>query len=677
MGIRSALTVGIALPLSAAMVLVGMQVMNIPLHQMSVTGLIISLGLLIDNAIVVVEDYKLRRGRGAAINQAISAAIKHLFIPLGASTATTVFAFMPIALAPGGVGDFTGTLGVTVALSVISSFILAMTVVPAFAGYLDNKWPSSAGGRWWQSGFSSAALTAKYRKSLITVISNPALGIGIACVLPVLGFSLAHTLTQQFFPAVDRNQFQVQLSLPAQTSIWETQQATVRADKILRSNDDVTDTFWSIGKGAPRVYYNVVSLNERVPSFAAAWVNTTSPEATGRILGDIQNQLSIALPDAEVLATPFEQGPPSESPIEIRIIGPDLGVLSREALKLRAVLAGMQNITYAMASLSTAEPKLTFTPKETAAAATGITTGDLARKINSALMGDIAGTVLENNTEIKVRVKFADQDRDQMSDLNSLPILTNANSGIPLSELGDWKLIPTASSIDRRQGERLSAVKGYITPFSLPGSVLADFLQKLDEQNYTPPQGYRLQVGGEAENSAESINGIVQVFVFFVLAMIGIIILSLNSFRYAGMIGFVAILSFGLALLGVRIFGYPFGYMALIGSLGMMGLAINGAIIVVSALKADPRSQTGDSAGIAEVVIDASRHIISTTFTTIGGFVPLIVNGGEFWPPLATAIAGGVVGSAVIALYMVPSIFAIIRRSDRQSDSPFRPASSG
>ena len=122
MGVRSALTVGIALPLSAAMVLIGMMYLDIPLHQMSVTGLIISLGLLIDNAIVVVEDYKLKRQHGASVGEAIDRSIKHLWVPLGASTATTVFAFMPIALAPGGVGDFTGTLGVTVALSVASSF---------------------------------------------------------------------------------------------------------------------------------------------------------------------------------------------------------------------------------------------------------------------------------------------------------------------------------------------------------------------------------------------------------------------------------------------------------------------------------------------------------------------------------------------------------------------------
>ncbi|MEM9624242.1 MAG: efflux RND transporter permease subunit, partial [Pseudomonadota bacterium] len=220
MGVRSALTVGVALPLSAAMVLLGMQFLNVPLHQMSVTGLIISLGLLIDNAIVVVEDYKLRRRAGTRISLSIEKAVRHLLIPLGASTATTVFAFMPIALAPGGVGDFTGTIGVTVALSVASSFFLAMTVVPSIAGFLENRWPTREGHRWWQAGFSHPKLTQAYRASIMTALRKPVFGIGVACILPLIGFALAPTLTQQFFPPVDRNQFQVQLSLPPHASIF-------------------------------------------------------------------------------------------------------------------------------------------------------------------------------------------------------------------------------------------------------------------------------------------------------------------------------------------------------------------------------------------------------------------------------------------------------------------------
>ena len=662
MGLRSALTVGVALPLSGSMVLAGMMYLQIPLHQMSVTGLIISLGLLIDNAIVVVEDYKLKRKRGAQISTAIEQSIQHLWVPLGASTATTVFAFMPIALAPGGVGDFTGTLGVTVALSVASSFLLAMTVIPAFAGYLENRWPSRGGGRWWQQGFSNPSLAAAYRRTLQVAINRPIIGIGAALIMPFIGFALAPTLTNQFFPAVDRNQFQVQIALPSQASIWETRDSVVRANEVLRSYPNVTDTFWTIGEGAPRVYYNVVSLNERVPSFASGWVNTTSAVDTEKVLKTLQDDLSRALPEAEVLAIPFEQGPPTNAPIELRIIGPDLNVLGREAQTLRALVSALPKVTFVRATLSTAEPKLAFAPRENAAAAGGLSTGELAQNINALLSGQAAGTVLEGNRQIPVRVQLADRYRNDMADLTTLPMLANNRDGIPLQELGEWQLQPTASAIDRRQGERLSTVQAFLQPFTLPDTVMQDIRATLAEKGYQPPPGYRLSVGGVAEESAESMGNIVSVFVFFALAMTAVVILSLNSFRQAGLIGLVAILSFGLALLGLRIFGYPFGYMALIGALGMMGLAINGAIIVLSALKASPEASSGETEAVVNVVMDASRHIISTTLTTIGGFIPLIVNGGKFWPPLATAIAGGVAGSAIIALYLIPASYAAIQR---------------
>ena len=675
MGVRSALTVGIALPLSAAMVLIGMMYLDIPLHQMSVTGLIISLGLLIDNAIVVVEDYKLKRQRGASVGEAIDRSIKHLWIPLGASTATTVFAFMPIALAPGGVGDFTGTLGVTVALSVASSFFLAMTVIPAFAGYIEERWPSRGGGRWWQQGFSNPGLSQWYRKTIQVAVARPMIGIGVALVMPIVGFALSPTLTNQFFPAVDRNQFQIQISLPSQASIWETRDSVFRADNILRSYPNVTDTFWTIGEGAPRVYYNVVSLNERVPSFAAGWVNTTSAEDTEKVLKTLQDDLSLALPEAEVLAIPFEQGPPTNAPIELRIIGPDLAVLRTEAQRLRAIVAGIPKVTFVRATLSTAEPKLAFAPRENTAAASGISTGQLAQNINALLSGQNAGSILEGNRQIPVRVQLADRYRNDMADLTTLPMLTMGGDGIPLEELGEWQLQPTASAIDRRQGERLSTVQAFLQPFTLPDSVMGDIQKALAQQDYEPPPGYRLSVGGVAEESAESIGSIVSVFVFFALAMTAVVILSLNSFRQAGLIGVVAILSFGLALLGLRIFSYPFGYMALIGALGMMGLAINGAIIVLSALKASEVASTGDTEAVVDVVVDASRHIVSTTLTTIGGFVPLIVNGGKFWPPLATAIAGGVAGSAIIALYFIPASYTAIQRKQRRKLATRQPVS--
>lgn len=663
MGARSALTVGIALPLSGAMVLSGMQFLDIPLHQMSVTGLIISLGLLIDNAIVVVEEFKLRRRRGDSIAAAIDHAVRHLVVPLAASTATTVFAFMPIALAPGGVGDFTGTIGVTVALAVASSFLLAMTVVPAVAGFIEDRWPTGDGQRWWQTGFRHAGMARRYREIVLFTLKQPAAGIALGCLLPLIGFGLAHTLTNQFFPPVDRNQFQVQLELPSHASINETEAAIQTADAILRANPGVVDTFWSIGKSTPRVFYNVISLNERVTSFAGAWVNTTSAETTQRILPELQAQLAEALPHAQVLAIPFEQGPPTAAPIEIRVLGSDLAVLRERGEELRRILSRVPDVTYTRATLSRTEPKLAFTPNENAAAIVGLTTGELARHLNASLSGEMAGTVQEANAEIGVRVRLGDEYRNNVAALTTLPMVTLAGRSVPLDQLGSWQMVPTAASIERFQGQRVNTVHGFITPFTLPSGVLKEFNRRLEQEGFALPAGYALQIGGEAEESGQAMGKILSIFAFFALAMIIVVILSLNSFSQALLIGFVALLSFGLALFGVRLFGYPFGYMALIGSLGMMGLAINGAIIVLSALKASTEALDGDLEETADVVVDATRHIVSTTATTIGGFVPLIVAGGTFWPPLATAIAGGVAGSAIIALFTVPAVFAWLHRA--------------
>ena len=309
-------------------------------------------------------------------------------------------------------------------------------------------------------------------------------------------------------------------------------------------------------------------------------------------------------------------------------------MLRKEAQTLRALIAGVPKVTFVRATLSTAEPKLAFSPRENAAAASGISTGELAMSINALLSGQTAGMVLEGNRQIPVRVQLADRFRDDIADLTTLPLLANNRNGVPLQELGEWRLQPTASAIDRRQGERLSTVQAFLQPFTLPDTVMRDIRKVLEDTGYQPPPGYRLSIGGVAEESAESMGNIVSVFIFFALAMTAVVILSLNSFRQAGLIGTVAILSFGLALLGLRIFDYPFGYMALIGALGMMGLAINGAIIVLSALKASAATNEGDTEAVVSVVMDASRHIVSTTLTTIGGFVPLIVNGGKFWPPV-------------------------------------------
>lgn len=672
MGIRSAIIVGAALPLTMAMVLTGLSVMDIPLHQMSVTGLIIALGLLIDNAIVVVEEFKLNRRRGADVANAISHSTRHLFVPLLASTATTAFAFMPIATTPGGVGDFTGTLAVSVVLSVSSSFFLAMTVIPALAGFIDRRFPPSRAraGSWWVNGYSNARLTTLYRRSIRWALEKPRYGVGVSLVLPLLGFLLSATLTNSFFPPVDRNQFQVQLNMPETASLAETREAVAYLRAQVDAVPEVVSSQWFIGEGSPEVYYNMMNNADGLASYANGFVTTRHVDDPRQILEGLQRKLMQEFPEAQVMALPFEQGPPFQAPIEVRVIGPDLVTLKQLGEELRLILSQTELVTYTTATLSRTVPQISVYPNENMANMLGLSNSDLPNQLNGALSGFSAGSVMEGATEVPVRVRLNDRIRASLDEITTAPVMASGSEGgyggIPLEQVASVNLEPSPNRIDRYQGERINTVQGFLLPYAFPSVAVNDFRERLAASDITLPKGYRISFGGEEEQRGEAVGNMIATFFMYLWLMVAVIVLSLNSFRYASIIGLVGLLSVGLAFFGVWLGGHPMGYTAIIGTLGLIGLAINGAIIVLSALKANEEARGGDIDTSADIVVDATRHIVSTTVTTIGGFLPLILFGGHFWPPFAMAIAGGVTGSAILALYMVPAMFSFYARRDAQ-----------
>ena len=210
----------------------------------------------------------------------------------------------------------------------------------------------------------------------------------------------------------------------------------------------------------------------------------------------------------------------------------------------------------------------------------------------------------------------------------------------------------------------MNIVQAFVEPFSLPGEALAGFRRHLAQSEFLLPAGYRLRYGGETEGGGEARADLISVFLPLMVLMVSTVVLAFNSFRYAAVIGLVAVLSIGGALLTLWIFKLPMGFMAVIGTIGLIGLAINDSIVVLSALQADSRAREADDSAICGVVVGASRHIIATTLTTIGGFLPFILWGGTFWPPLAIAVAGGMIGATLLALFFVAPMFVVTARRD-------------
>lgn len=671
MGWRSALIISLALPLSSLMVLAGMQLLGIPMHQMSVTGLIIALGLLIDNAIVMVDEVRHQLHAGLSPPRAIERSVRHLIVPLSGSTVTTALAFAPIALMPGSVGEFVGTIALSVILALFSSLFLALTVIPALTGLLSDASSPTAGRpqrSWWQVGVFDDRLTRAYSWLLGRLLVRPVWGVALAVVLPIGGFISATQLIEQFFPPTGRDMFQIELELPTYASLRQTEQAAKRARDLMIGNPQVRDVHWFMGKSAPSFYYNLISDQQDAAYYTQGIVQLESPDGASELIHRLQQELDDAFPEARVLVRQLEQGPPFDAPIELRLYGPDVELLAEMGDQARALLSAASDVVHTDADLTETLPKLSITIDEEEARLAGLDNAAIAHQLDTTLEGAVGGSLLEAAEELPIRVRLADASRGDLVQIASLELLpTHLPSGsprqlIPISALGQVELAPEQAVIARRNGRRVNVVRGYITAGVLPGKVLADFRQRL-ATDFDLPAGYEMEFGGEYAERNDAVGSLSSSLGILVVVMVATLVLSFGSFRLAAIIAVVAALSGGLGLGSLWLFGFPFGFMAIIGTMGLIGVAINDSIVVLAAIREDGQASNGNRNAIRDVVVRSSRHIFATTLTTVSGFLPLIIEGGGFWPPLAITIGGGVIGATLLALVFVPSAYLLAGRA--------------
>ena len=667
LGVRAALVVAGVIPLTGLLSLFVLGSLGVPIHQMSVTGLIVALGLLVDGAIVMTDEVRQRLARGLARAEAVAGSVRRLAVPLLASTATTVLAFMPMALLPGPAGDFVGSIALAVIVMLIVAFVLALGMTSALAGWLV---PDRGGsGRFWDSGLAAGPLAKPFAASIDLALKHRGAGIAFALVLPLAGFLAFPSLTAQFFPGVERDQFYVQLDLADGASLDATAAAARAAGAVLKARDGIERVHWVVGENAPAFYYNMVTDRDGTARFAEALVTTASPEATAAAVPAVQRALDLALPNARVLVRDLVQGPPVGAPVELRLQGPDLDALKDAGETVRGAMAGIATITHATTTLAGGAPKLVFDLDEDKVTRSGLDLGAVAGQLAAALEGAVGGSLIEGTETMPVRVRLDDEGRGTIGAGRGLDVVApgggEAWPGVPLAALGTARIVPAEGAIPRLDGERINAVRGYTAYGILPEEALAEVRARLDAIGFAPPPGVRLGLGGDSDARGETVDNLLGTVGLVVTLTLATIVLTFNSFRLSLIAVLVMGLSFGLSFLALAVFGYPFGIQALIGSIGSIGVSVNAAIIVMTALQEDEAAMAGDSGAMRDVVVRASRHIVSTTLTTFAGFLPLILAGGGFWPPFAMAIAGGVLLSIVLSFYFTPPMFALLLR--RQS----------
>ncbi|NJO20442.1 MAG: efflux RND transporter permease subunit, partial [Spirulinaceae cyanobacterium RM2_2_10] len=528
-------------------------------------------------------------------------------------------------------------------------------------------------GAWWHDGFSSPQLGRIYRWTLERLTARPLLGVALTLLIPLLGFIMAGQLEEQFFPQVARDQFQIEIEFASQTAIAQTEAEVQRARQLILQHENVADVHWFAGESAPKFYYNFVGARENQAHYAQAMVQLNSEKGVRDLVRELQTELDAAFPQARLLVHQLQQGPPYEAPVEMRIYGPNLSELRRLGMEVRELLTTIPDVTHVRDDLTEVQPKLGLTVDAEQAQQAGLDNTAIAQQLDAYLEGVIGGSILEATENLPVRVRLQATERadlDAIAALDLRPQSAGDRDFRSTAALGEFSLESELANVARRHQQRVNTVQAFITAGVLPSQVLAALEERLAATNFELPPGYWFEFGGEQAERSQAVGNLALYVPLLVLVMMTALVLSLGSFRQAGIVGVVAISSVGMALFSLWAFGSLLGFMAIVGTMGLVGIAINGSIIVLAAFNEDPQARQGDRRAVVTVVIKATRHVLTTTLTTIVGFVPLLASGDPFWQPLAIAIAGGVGGSPILALYFTPAAYLLLMQRRPQSSAP-------
>jgi multidrug efflux pump len=653
LGWRSAVIVALSLPLTMLFSLACMRMTDLPIHQMSVTGLIVALGIMVDNAIVVADTVMRYRRDGYSATAAATKALRHLWVPLLGSTLTTILTFMPVVLMPGPAGEFIGPLARAVIFSLIGSWVISLFIIAPVAG----KWLSNTQA----SGVGAPRLNSWFRSSLSWVLLRPRRMMLVACILPVLGFITVQTLPEQFFPPSDRDMINLEIYLPAGSSIEHTRLATAQVSEVINRHPEVASLHWFIGRSALSFYYNLTNTKDGASNYAQSMMTMVDFTQANRLIAVLQRELDETFPDYQIIVQRLSQGPPANAPVELRLYGSSLPRLKSMGDELRRIALETEGVIHVQDSLGQAVPKVWLDIDESEAQRSQIGLKDISSLLAASIDGVVSSSMLDGTQQLPVRVSGAGVKETSIEKLMAFPLALPSGPR-PLSALANVELRPAQAKISRRDGLRANMVGIFIRDDVLPSEVLVSIKARLAAENFEVPTGYTLEIGGESESRNEAVGNLMGSVGIILVLLIVTVVMAFDSFRLSALVFAVAFQSAGMGMLSLWLGQYPFGFTAIIGLMGLMGLAVNAAIVILTELKASALAMAGDKAEIVSIVSVCTKHISSTTITTVAGLIPLILSGGGFWPPFAVVLAGGTVLTTILSLFFVPAAFLVLRK---------------
>ena len=662
LGLRESLVVIVVIPLSFLVAIGWLDIIGFGLQQMSIVGLIIALGLLVDNAIVVTESIHREKKKVASLTDAAASGTSKVGWAITSGTVTTMLAFLPMLMLASSTGDFVRSMPVTVVLVLLSSLLIALTLTPLlasrfFAKGTGQKTPKIKTLQHYVNIFAEKS----YAKWLGRFMSSRWIVIIIAVICLTGMLSLFGKVGVSLFPKAEKPMLLIDVETPPNSSLAYTDQVMQKMTGVIENYDLVDKVALNIGSANPRIYYNNIP-KRGVATYGQVVVvlKEYQEDKVSNLVVQLRDEFS-QWEKANITVSEFTQGPVTDLPISVRLMGESLSDLELVANDLAKMMARTEGIINIDNPIGTANTELLLDINYERAGLTNIDINTIDTTLQTILSGTSVGLFNDDNGEnYPIVVRRKNPDIDGLADIN---VTNRLGEAIPLNQFITTKLQKGQTQFYHYQKLRMAKVSADVDKKHTVSERTAKVIDYLN--NYDMPKGVNYNLGGEEESRQENFSGLTQIMLVTAIGIFAVLVLQFKSFLQPIVIFTSIPFAMAGSVIGLYITGQSFSMMAFIGLISLFGIVVNNAIILIDTTNRNFK----ESSDLKQAIIDASASrftpILLTTLTTIGGLLPLTIFGGALWQPLGIVIISGLCVSAIASFLLVPVLTEIFTKDKK------------
>ncbi len=662
LGTRASIIVMISIPLSLSIGLFLLDLMGYTLNQLSIVGMVIALGLLVDDSIVVVENIERYMRGGISAREAAISATNHIVVAILGCTATLLLAFLPLAYLPEGSGDFIRSLPMAVMLTVLASLFVSVTIIPFLASILlkGHEKSSHGEGNYFFRLFKRY-VNDPYQRLLVWCVRHPAITLTGAALIFGASFLILPKLGLSLFPASEKPIVIIDVETEPGSNLHHTDKVIRKIENYLLAKPGVERLAANAGKGNPRIYYNEFQKqsSDNVGQIMVFLADETEVPEIAAFADELREELQ-GFAGAQIEVRRFQQGTPVSAPIEMRIIGDDLDTLEVLSEKMEDIFRATEGSLYVGNDLKYRTTEFNIRIDKDKAGLYGLTTAEVAKTVRLAIAGlDISELRPETGDELEVRVSIRQNMINALENFDRIHVTTLSGSLVPLRSIVSISLEAAPPVIRHYNKERYSQVNSFVQTGFNTDQMTDQIIDRIN-QNIDLPSGYRLMAAGERLSREESFGGIETIIILTVFGLLAILILEFRTFKSTLIVLSVIPMGFIGALIALWIAGETLSFVATIGIIALAGIEIKNSILMVDYTN----GLREDGMDLYQAVMDGAETrflpILLTSLTAIGAMTPLVLERSPLISPLAIVLIGGLISSTLLSRLVTPVLYYLI-----------------